>query len=156
MIFNEKIKVFNDLSISIFYNELFIGISSYSNTNSLLKILKHLIKNKDFASFEKFIPQIKAFEDKFLNEVSDNFFISSSYKKKYNSRYKLVMNIIKKMHSIYYKEKTGLSIDLSSVKTVQDTFIVINDFSKSYNFDKALEALYELKNKETASFEAIL
>jgi hypothetical protein len=60
------------------------------------------------------------------------------------------------MHSLYYKEKTGLSIDLSSVKTVNDTFIVINDFAKSYNFTKALEALSELRNKESNSFEAIL
>lgn len=156
IIFVEKIKVFYDLEISIFYNELFAGISSYSNTNSLVKILKYIIKKKDFDFFEQIIPKIKNFEDKFISEVDLATKLSKSYKSKYRSRYNLVMSIIKKMHSFYYKEKTGLSIDLSSVRTVKDTFIVVNDFTASYNFDKALRALHELKNKETNSFEAIL
>ncbi|MDD5213561.1 MAG: PP2C family protein-serine/threonine phosphatase [Candidatus Gracilibacteria bacterium] len=155
-VYNEKLKVFFDLEIAVFYNELFKEISTYSNTQSLIKILKYIIKKKEFSSFEQLIPKIKSFEEKLLNDVNLTKNLSSSYKRKYDSRYNLVINIIKKMHSFYYKEKTGLSIDLSSVRTVNDTFIVINDFAKSYNFSKALEALSELRNKESNSFEAIL
>lgn len=155
-IFARKLKTFYDLEIAIFYNELFKDISSYSNTNSLVKILKYIIKNKDFSFFEQTIPKIKLFEEKFLSDINSDKNLSWTDKRKYSTRYNLIISIIKKMHSFYYKEKTGLSIDLSSVRTVKDTFIVINDFAKSYNFTKALEALSELRNKETNSFEAIL
>lgn len=156
ILFMEKSKIFYDLEFSIFYNEMFRWIAFYSNINSLVKILKYIIKNKDFELFEKIIPQIKNFEDKILKEIFEDSNINSSLKSKYKSRNNSVMLILKKMHWVYYKEKTGLSIELSSVKTIKDTFIVINDFAKSYNFSKSLEALYELRNKETNSFEAIL
>lgn len=155
-VYNEKLKVFFDLELSIFYNELFKWISTYSNTHSLVKILKYVVTHKDFLFFEQVIPKIKSFEEKLLNDINETKYLATSNKRKYNSRYNLVISILKKMHSLYYKEKTGLSIDLSSVKTVNDTFIVINDFAKSYNFTKALEALSELRNKESNSFEAIL
>ncbi|MDD4151878.1 MAG: hypothetical protein PHR68_04650, partial [Candidatus Gracilibacteria bacterium] len=155
-IYREKLENFIDLDRSIFYNELFSKIHKYSNLKSLIKSLKIIIDHKDWDFFYKIIPEIKSFEENILSEIQKNSYFSYFYKNKSKKRYNLFLKILNKLYKVYYKEKTGLSIELSQVKSIDDTFIVINDFLRAYNFDSAFKALYELKEKETSFFEGIL
>lgn len=155
-IFREKLETFYNFEISIFYNELFLNVWKFSNLKSLIKIFKLIIENKDWDFFDKVFIDIKNFEDKFIKEIDSDNLLSYFQKKSYKSRYNLVLKILNKAYKAEYKAKTWLSIDLSQVRSIDDTFIVISDYLKSYNFDAASKALYELKEKETAFFEWIL
>lgn len=155
-IYREKLENFIDLDISIFYNENFSKINKFSNLKSLIKILKIIIDHKDWDFFDKIIPEIKSFEENILSEIQNNSYLSYFYKNKTKKRYSLILKILNKLYKVYYKEKTWLSIELSQVKTIDDTFIVISDFLRAYNFESAFKALYELKDKETSFFEWVL
>lgn len=155
-IYREKLETFYNLDISIFYNELLWKVSKFINLKSLIKVLKIIIENKDWDFFDKVIVDIKNFEAKIFDEISSDNLLSYFQKKSFSSRYKLVLKILNRAYKTAYKEKTWLSIDLSQVKGIDDTFIVIKDYLKSYNFEAASKALYELKDKETLFFEWIL
>lgn len=153
--FSKKILFLYDLDISIFYDEIFKWLYS-SNKKSLSKLFKNLIKQKEFSLIEQNLQFIYEFENKKLDEILKNNFILPYYKIKFKNRNKSIINLLKNIDSILYKEKTWTSIKISSVKNVKDAFIIINDLSKSYNFDKALLLLQELKNKETLSFDSLI